>query len=70
MYGEGGFVRQHRFDGGPFITAEFVAHNSRLEFRSLNHLHIRTINPQQPVTEPLMFRNYFRASAESDEAIE
>jgi hypothetical protein len=27
-------VRQHRFDGGPFIITEFVAHDSRLHFRS------------------------------------
>lgn len=29
---------QHRFDGGPFIIAEFVAHDSRLRFRSLNQV--------------------------------
>src|SRR5260370_29403184 len=28
-------VGQHRLDGGPFIIAEFVAHDSRLRFRSL-----------------------------------
>jgi len=31
-------VRQHRFDGSPFIIAKFVAHDSRLPFRSLNHV--------------------------------
>jgi hypothetical protein len=29
-------VRQHRFDGSPFVVAKFVAHDSRLRFRSLN----------------------------------
>jgi hypothetical protein len=38
-------VRQHRFDGGPFIIAECVAHGSRLRFRSLNHVSGRAINP-------------------------
>jgi hypothetical protein len=32
------FVRQHRLDSGPFKVAEFVAHDSRLRFRSLNHV--------------------------------
>ena len=31
------FVRQHWFDGGPFIVAEFMAHDSKLQFQSLNH---------------------------------
>src|SRR5258706_9778888 len=47
-------VRQHRFDGSPFIITEFVAHDSRLRFRRLNHVHGGTINPQRPVAEPLM----------------
>jgi hypothetical protein len=47
-------VRQHRFDGGPFVVAELVAHDSRLRFGNLNHVHGRTINPQRPVAEPLM----------------
>jgi hypothetical protein len=48
------FVRQHRFDGGPFIIAEFVAHDSRLQFRSLNHVSRSAINPQWPVAMSLM----------------
>jgi hypothetical protein len=48
-------VRQHRFDGGPFVIAEFVAHDSRLRFRSLNHVSGRAINRQRPVGVPLMF---------------
>ena len=47
-------VRQHRFDGGPFIVAEFVAHDSRLQFRSLNHAYGHSINPQRRSVEPLM----------------
>jgi hypothetical protein len=47
-------VRQHRFDGGPFIIAEFVAHDSRLRFRSLNHFHRVSIKPQCLVAKPLM----------------
>src|SRR5260370_42073903 len=39
-------VRQHRLDGGPFIIAGFVAHDSRLRFRSLNHVSGSAINPQ------------------------
>ena len=49
-------VRQHRFDGGPFIIAEFVAHDSRLQFRTLNHAPARIINPARPVAGPLMLR--------------
>ena len=33
------------FDGGPFIIAEFVAHDSRLQFRSLNHVRDDTLKP-------------------------
>ena len=40
------FVRQHGFDGGPFIIAECVAHDSKLRFRSLNHVSGNAINPQ------------------------
>jgi hypothetical protein len=47
-------IRQHRFDGGPFIIAEFVAHDSRLQFRSLNHAPGRIINPAPPAAGPLM----------------
>jgi hypothetical protein len=39
-------VRQHRLDGGPFVLAEFVAHESRLQFRSLNHVNGDNINRQ------------------------
>jgi hypothetical protein len=31
-------VRQHRFDGGPFVTAEFLQMISRLRFPRLNHV--------------------------------
>jgi hypothetical protein len=31
-------VGQHRLDRGPFIIAEFVAHDSRLRYRSLSHV--------------------------------
>jgi len=47
-------VRQHRFDGGPFIIAEFVAHDSKLQFRSLNHVRGDTIKPHWPFGVPLM----------------
>src|SRR3954465_14001085 len=30
-------VRQERLDGSPFVVGEFVAHDSRLRFGSLNH---------------------------------
>jgi hypothetical protein len=30
-------VRQHRPDGSPFKISEFVAHDSKLQSRSLNH---------------------------------
>src|SRR4051794_5409454 len=29
-------IRQHRFDGCPFVVAEFVAHDSSPRFRGLN----------------------------------
>src|SRR6266700_3304081 len=38
-------VRQERLDGGPFIIGEFVAHDSRLQFGSLNHAPGGIINP-------------------------
>jgi hypothetical protein len=31
-----------------------VAHESRLQFRSLNHVHNGAIKPQQPLAVPLM----------------
>jgi len=43
------FVRQERLDGGPFKIGEFVAHDSRLQFRNLNHAPGDTINPQKPI---------------------
>src|SRR5437660_1786238 len=42
-------VRQERLDGGPFIVGEFVAHDSRLQFGSLNHAPGGIINPLRPV---------------------
>jgi hypothetical protein len=30
-------VRQHRPDGSPFKVGEFVAHDSKFQFGSLNH---------------------------------
>lgn len=42
-------VRQKRFDGVPFIIGEFVAHDSKLRFGSLNHAPGDTINPQSPI---------------------
>jgi hypothetical protein len=47
-------VRQHRLDRGPFIIAEFVAHDSRLQFRSLNHVRRDTIKPQYLAVKPPM----------------
>ena len=31
------FVREHRLDDAPFAVAQFIAHESRLHFGSLNH---------------------------------
>jgi hypothetical protein len=42
-------VRQHRFDGSPLMVGEFVAHDSRLQFASLNHTPCGAINLQRPV---------------------
>jgi hypothetical protein len=47
-------VPQHRFNGSPFVIAEFVAHDSRLRFRSLNHIHGVTYKPQCLLAKPLM----------------
>jgi len=41
-------VRQHRLDRGPFVVAEFVAHDSRLRFRSMNHGLGSAINSDGP----------------------
>jgi hypothetical protein len=49
------------FDGGPFAIAEFVAHDSRLRFRSLNDVSGRAINRQRPVGVPLMVLNLLPA---------
>ena len=42
-------VRQHRLDGSPFKVGEFVAHDSRLQFGSLNQVRGEAINPQMPI---------------------
>jgi hypothetical protein len=42
-------VRQHRLDGSPFVIVEFVVHDLRLRFWSLNHAPGDTINPQRPI---------------------
>jgi hypothetical protein len=47
-------VWQHRLDGGSFIIAEFVTHDSRLRFWSLNHVSGSAINPQWPMALPRM----------------
>ena len=52
-------VRQHRFDGGPFVIAEFVAH----DFEAPVHVHGCTINRQWLVVELLVLRNCFRLGA-------
>jgi|HubBroStandDraft_1064217.scaffolds.fasta_scaffold825959_2 hypothetical protein len=41
LFGSGS---QRRLDGGPFKVAEFVAHDSRLQFGRLNHVQGGTIN--------------------------
>ncbi len=43
-------VRQHRFDSGPFEIAEFMTHNPRLRFRSLNHVYCSTINSRGAIS--------------------
>jgi hypothetical protein len=53
-------VRQHRLDRGPFMIVEFVAHDSRLRFRSLNRVHGDPINPKWPVALSLVPLIYFR----------
>ena len=47
-------VRQHRLDAAPIMLAEFIAHDSRVQFESLNHVHGRTINLQRSVAEAAM----------------
>jgi hypothetical protein len=39
-------IRQHRSDDAPFAVAEFIARDSRLQFRSLNHVHPVALNPE------------------------
>jgi hypothetical protein len=56
-------VRQHRFDAAPIILAEFIAHDSRLQFESLNHFHGRTINLQRSVAEAVNAMNLNPLSA-------
>ena len=40
---------QHRPDGGPFVVGEFVAHDLRHRFGSLNYVRGGTINPQKTI---------------------
>ena len=47
------FVRQERLYGGPFKIAEFVAHDPRLQFRSLKHVSGSAINPAGRVSQTL-----------------
>ena len=47
-------VRQHRFDVGPFVITELVAHDSRLRFGSLNHAPSGIINPQYAIAGGLI----------------
>jgi hypothetical protein len=56
-------VQQHRFDAAPIILAEFIAHDSRLQFESLNHFHGRTINLQRSVAEAVNAMNLNPLSA-------
>jgi hypothetical protein len=42
-------VQQKRLDSGPFMVSEFVAHDSRLRFGSLNLVPGDAINPQRPI---------------------
>jgi hypothetical protein len=58
-------VRQHRFDAAPIILAEFIAHDSRLQFESLNHFHGRTINLQRSVAEAAHAMNLLPLSGHS-----
>jgi hypothetical protein len=50
--------------GGPFITAEFVAHDSGLQFRTLNHAPGRIINPARPRSGAANALNLLLLSAE------
>ena len=42
-------IRQERLDGRPLKIGEFVAHDSGLQFGSLNHAPGGIINPSRPV---------------------
>jgi hypothetical protein len=49
------FVRKHRVDETPFAVGEFVAHDSKLQFKSLNHVYADATNIEirfryQPLT--------------------
>ena len=41
-------IRQERLDGRPLKIGEFVAHDSGLQFGSLNHAPGAIINPPHP----------------------
>ena len=53
-------VRQERLYGPPFIVGEFIAHDSRLQFGSLNHAPSGIINPPWPVMADANTSIYFR----------
>jgi hypothetical protein len=40
------FVRKHRADDTPFAVGEFVAHDSKLQFKSLNHVYADATNTE------------------------
>src|SRR5665647_3655108 len=39
-----GLIREERPAGGPFIVREFIPHDSRLQFETLNHGQYKAIN--------------------------
>jgi hypothetical protein len=54
-------VRKNRPDDVPLMVTEFIAHDSRLQFGSLNHIRADTFNSKPPCREWPSDRTYGRS---------
>src|SRR5665811_2279169 len=59
-------IREEQPDGGPFIFREFIPHDSRLRFRSLNHANADDFNTE-PVFPRLPANRTYRGRGKTDQ---
>jgi hypothetical protein len=53
-------IRKHRLDDGPLMVTEFIAHDSRLQFGSLNHVRADIFKGKPPCPQWPDDRTYQR----------